>query len=520
MGDALADDEGTPLLSKNEPRIQGDSDMGSIAFESAGIRMPCHLKTRFRRWMSLFFVIICTTIPSGPLASFPTLEPILIKMGVFAGPDQKQLLSQVFSIASGLATISFFFSGVLYDNVGPRAITVGSCIAVAICMFLMHICILYEQLNSLLFVVYPLLTLFGSMTLFGAYSFLWLLPGAQNTVNALAISVQALSDSLVIVIVLLYKNYGVSLGVSFQTLAALSLASAAATYFVLPSKEEHLRNANAILQYQAKLEGGIEHGEVALQAPIDGHEASKEEGGADEVDEADAVAAQSCWRKQVDQVRYSLRLIFRVRPLTHTIWMIHAILFYLFIMYPLIVQYPFYFAMFGKNGAEYLVNIYALIYGVFGAVSLFVLGRIVDWLGVAKSQIFACVVGIALIVCIMQRSVGAQVAAQGLQTLLINVVILIITRVCMLYGAVEIFGTYTGILCSLLGIAQMLFTPLIPALASIVYPHSNEHLQRYLVSFSTLGWAMVASGAVLGWYWKKNPPPAAGSVTLDDIKGN
>ena len=50
-------------------------------------------------------------LASGPLTSWPTLEPVLIEMGVFSGPNQQALLNEVNSIATCFALGGGLFAG-------------------------------------------------------------------------------------------------------------------------------------------------------------------------------------------------------------------------------------------------------------------------------------------------------------------------------------------------------------------------------------------------------------------------
>ena len=153
-----------------------------IAAEMAADDLPCHLRTRARRWASLVALCVLSSLASGPIASWPTLEPILIAEGVFAGPRQKQSLNQVYSIAVGLAAVACVPAGILFDRLGPRFVGVFGALMTALSMVGVVVALRVPSLNWLLFVAFPSATLFGYMNLWCCYAYLWPVVILQSTV--------------------------------------------------------------------------------------------------------------------------------------------------------------------------------------------------------------------------------------------------------------------------------------------------------------------------------------------------
>lgn len=139
-------------------------------------------------------------------------------------------------MAQASSITACLFAGLFYDMCGPRATAVASCVMCSGMMLAMVACISVPAWNSALYFAYPMVTMTGAMNVFGMYAWLWLLPEYQGLVNGLTMAVPALSDSLVLLIVLLHSDYGVAVQSSFLALAAFMLVAAVAFWWILPSK--------------------------------------------------------------------------------------------------------------------------------------------------------------------------------------------------------------------------------------------------------------------------------------------
>ncbi|CAK0909693.1 unnamed protein product [Prorocentrum cordatum] len=82
-------------------------------------------------------VTVFNALASGPLQSWATLEPLLVKAHVWEGADQLSKFQSAFSLALGVSMLSGLLNGVLFDVLGPRwVLTVGS-FGLALCHLVM-----------------------------------------------------------------------------------------------------------------------------------------------------------------------------------------------------------------------------------------------------------------------------------------------------------------------------------------------------------------------------------------------
>jgi MFS family permease len=462
-----------------------------------------------RRWISLLAVCILTSVPSGPVVSWPTLEPILIEEGVFSGPDQQKDLSTVYSISAGTMMIASFVAGIAYDRFGPRVMAVGGTLLAAASLIGMSVALSNRNLNGLLFVFYPLATFFGQSNVFGCYAWLWLLPRSQNTVNSLAAAVQTLSDSIALVAVYLHSSqqYRLSMQTFFASLAVFALLACAVLTILVPSFADNRRYTRAGLQMM-----GAANAEAA------------DAGGADAGVAGAGIAAsvpssRSCCARECALCRDSVAAAGLHRG-TSIAFLLYCMLTWLFFLYPSVQMYPFYEALLGTRQATRLVDIFALIYGLGGAVAVVAFGRLVDSVGVRRVLYWTNVSSALFLAALLQRSFAWQVAAQVLETLTLNSMVVLCFRYAMLYAPPELFGTFSGLFVAFMGAAQILLMPCVRRLSRAVAPGDDRGAQvhRFFGIFTVLGLLSLASGCALVRRWHFHPPPPVGSVTMEEVR--
>jgi len=78
----------------------------------------------------------------------------------------------------------------------------------------------------------------------------------------------------------------------------------------------------------------------------------------------------------------------------------------------------------------------------------------------------------------------------------------------MRYSPLDLFGTYTGIMMTVLGLGQMLLNPLLTHAAG----ETMHGYAKYATLYSILGVLVAVSGAALLVYWRRFPLPAPGST--------
>ena len=234
----------------------------------AAERLPRHLATPCRRWLSLLAFSAISAISSGPIAMWPTLVPMFVEEGTLAGPNQLRNLSMINVVSMALSTGSSFFLGIFYDRVGPRTCAVGGALGGGGAMLLMAAAMRTRGLNWVLFLAYPLATILSMLNTMGTFAWLWLLPGNANVVNSVAMAIQTLSDSLVLVLVWLHRRYNVSLELFFCALAALSVLSATVSWALVPPHEAHRRYVAATVEAErVKAEAAAAAAEAEAAAP-------------------------------------------------------------------------------------------------------------------------------------------------------------------------------------------------------------------------------------------------------------
>eukprot|EP00466_Bigelowiella_natans_P009198 jgi/Bigna1/75924/fgenesh1_pg.38_\ len=495
-------------------------------FAKHGIQLPTHLNTLSRRWASLLLFCILSAICSGPLTSWATLEPILIAdYRVFEGRDQKTQLSSVYSVAVGTAVLGLFFAGLAYDRFGPRNLAVFGGFGCSVMMLAMASCISYQSLNKLLFVTYPALTIFGQINLFGAYAWLWLLPESQNTVNSLGSAIiPSLSNMSVLILVVLHNSYRVQLVESFNGLAVICFVSASICYFIVPGKKQNLRYASFVTRYKmgagakqrglgdrfssfCDTDGGDEyHREEIVNMEITDAVEKKEEN----------VVRFECCSMEIQNVRASWALMFSTYPLENATLLAHVMLLYVFVLFPILDMYPFYCAIFkDEKVATQLVDIFAAIYGLCGAVGAILIGMLMDKFGLLIMFGIIQVATTLVATLLISGEYGVQIGAQILLVVLAQLLSIVVNRFAMLYGPPELYGTYSGIQMAFLGFGQMLLIPAIKLFGSIIYPPSMyQAATRYVMTFSVLGGLSILGGLAMCYVLWLRPPPKPGTVKI------
>jgi len=482
-------------------------------FEEAGIKLPSHLSTYSRRWASLLLVAISGAFASGPIASWPTLEPLLISEGVWAGPNQQTNLTFVFSIASGLSMVAIFGAGILYDAVGPRMVGAFGAFGVVISLIAMAIAIKIPSLNNLLWVAYPAASAFGFANSMDAWAWLWLLPDDQSTVSSVAGSIQIFSDSFCLLAVLLNHYYGLELPVYFGLTAVLSAIAGVIALVVIPSRDELLKISHGVISYRASLDAASQADDAEMDTSENILEST-----------ADESPVWDAFSKAGSSVKNTLILYTKVHPGIMSLYWGYSMLLFMFLVYPVFEMYPLYRGLVGTAKAVDLVDIFGGIYACIGAGSLLVFGRIVDKFGMAPSIAF---VNIPVIICAYLYSVPsipAQVAAQVLLSFMSNVWYVFAPRFVTAYGPPELFGTVFGLFAGALGLGQVILTKLGTYVSkSLVQTFSNMHVQVqhttvYLLTIdSWCSLSVLASCSVL-MYWWYYPMPAAGTTTMAHVR--
>lgn len=129
--------------------------------------MPWFATTPLRRWLSLLGISIAMCFASGPIAAWPTLEPLIIERGVFSsdGPQvQADLLGECYSVALFGQLVTYFVGGLFFDRLGPMGIGIIGALLAAAGLVLFAIALLVPGADALIFIGYPMATTGGAAT--------------------------------------------------------------------------------------------------------------------------------------------------------------------------------------------------------------------------------------------------------------------------------------------------------------------------------------------------------------------
>jgi len=487
-------------------------------FVEAGIEMPSHLNTYSKRWASMLLVAITGAFSAGPFASWPTLEPLLIDQGVWAGPDQKANLSSVFSIATGVSLVGMFFAGVMYDAIGPRLTGVIGAWGAALSLLLLAVGVQVPSLNWLLWIAYPAANVFGYMNHYDVFAWLWLLPDDQSTVAALTGAIQCLSDSFCLLAVLLHHLLGVQMSTYFLFTAVFSTVAGFIALAYVPGRKETSEYAAAIMSYQAA--------QAAAKATSQGYGATD-----DFFDDDTPFQRQisedvsSSWvaiEESGKALKNTCILFAKVHPTIMSLMAFYFMATYMFNVYPLFEMYPFYTDLVGKAKAVELVDIFGGLYAVIGAACILAFGVIVDRIGLHKAIVYVSVLTLANGICYAIPRVDVQVAGQVLLAFTSNTWYVTLPRVAIAYGPPELFGTISGVFCIFLGFGQIILTRVgawaCEAIVLVVHPIHPPPVLFFLATIELWCFLGLSSMAFVSIYWLYYPVPRAGETTMAHVR--
>lgn len=506
--------ETTPAFSEPDP-APADDDF----FVKAGVYMPSHLKTNKQRWGALLLVAGSGAFASGPLASWPTLEPLLIIEGVWAGPDQLNKLNSVYSIAAGVGLVSFFFSGIFYDALGARVVGSFGAFGVVVCLVGMALAVKIPQLNDLLWVVYPAAAAFGGANSFDVYAWLWLLPEHQSFVAALAGSIQCLSDSFCLVAVFLNARCGLQLHAYFLITACLSAVAGILAWVIVPPADEVQVISDACIRHTSGQTPDVE----TLRRSHDYGALNSQALDNSPVESVSRSHFLNSLLKSWSSVKDSYVLMTKVRPGICLLFFAFLMSTYMFCMYPMTEMYGLYVGLLGIAKATFLVNIFGGLYAFLGSAFVLVFGQIMDAIGMVQLTGYLNIILLVNACLYSVPSTYAQVGAQVLLTSVSNIWYVTVPRFCTAYAPPELFGTINGVMCLFLGIGQVFLMQFGTWASSKVsklvhHPGVEQAVFPYLVTIDVWCFFSELSGiALLVWWWYR-PLPPPGTTTRAQVR--
>jgi hypothetical protein len=354
----------------------------------------------------------------------------------------------------------------------------------------MALAITYPSLNWLLYLAYPCATVGGGLNTYGVYGFLWIYPDHQNLLASLGSAVAAASDTLALLAVVLYKQ-GVSFSQFLLGLACLAAVGAAVCYCMVPGAAEFNFTAAVYLAKQA----GLGDSDDARRAVLD------------------EVAAESKRRPSVGNIVRDTLRCFRLHPWSNMLVINFYLWFYLFFFYTAVQMLFFYGAIFNHADAVALVDIFALVFGVAGVAASVGGGLLCDRIGIVAFTGVLVFLNLAYLATLFVWSFHMQVVAQVILTITLGAYITAVTRISMLYAPPDLFGSFSGLQLSVIGLSQLVLSPLLDYLTSTYLTGT----QVYMVPYTIFGTASAISGIMVLVFWQTHPPPKAGTVVLPPL---
>ena len=531
-----------PKSSMPEPDCV-DGMAGAAGASADEPPLPAYLLTRPRRWCSLIVVCCALAVANGPVMCWQTLVPIMIEdEGVFRSTGHPLYhLDTIFAIGNGLGALTNLPAGMVFDRIGPRKTAIIGALFTSVGLVGLGLCMRTPSLNGGMYFFYPLTTIFAFLNSWGAFAYLWLLPESPALVNACICAAFSLSDCLGLLAAVLHKNHGVSLHAFFFTLGAGAMVAAWVSAMLLPSKEEFLRLAAHAKQEQLCVAELAAEAEVSVtgekaapsvtataSAKARVAAAAAEEEEAATAAEAEAEAAEAAlprhccgrtWTACVPALERGLlrdtwACVVLLYPRASLVVLAHLLGLYLLPLSLLLKQYGYYLALFGETTATELVNLFSLLLGVCGAVSVICFGFVADRLGLIRSFVLVDCLALLFAAAVLAPGVPAQIVGEVLLTFLANAFYVMAPRLAMLYAPNELFGTYSGAVFFFLGCSQLVLTPIVDALGTFTasrLPSSSAWSSQAgaMTRFGVALWActVILTASPLYRHWQRHPPP-------------
>ena len=447
-------------------------------------RTPC------RRWATLSAVFTLTCLASGPVTSWQTFEPILGARGVLGSTanHSSDAMNEVYNIGQGVSLVLGLPMGVLFDVLGPSYVAAVGGVASVVGLASMAVSITKRSLNWMLFWAYPLAVFGGGLTSYSVFGFTWIFPAHQTLVGSLNMASIAISDSFALIGVWLNETFGVSLVVFFVALAVTSGVTSFGACVLSPSRKQAQAYFRAAMGTVTDTGGS----EVAKSLRTEMHRA---------------------W-KLVCQCAQVMRL----HPVASVLMQLHLCAWYMSVMYPALVMFNLWVSLVGVTEATGLVDLFPIVFGTFGALFSIVGGGLCDRVGVVRFVQGGFLVQLATSVLMLIPTVNGQRVWMIVWCAYFSGYTVVFLRFSARYAPFELFGSYMGVLSTLMALPQFLLGNSLDVAMALVYPEDSDS-RRYTVIITVLNaLSMLSTVALLAW-WCRYPPPIPGQVQLDGETG-
>mmetsp|Transcript_42312 Transcript_42312/g.95714 ORF Transcript_42312/g.95714 Transcript_42312/m.95714 type:complete len:716 (-) Transcript_42312:117-2264(-) len=509
-------------------------------FQRTAASGPAHLESKFGRILSFCGVVLTCAVASGPVAAWPTLEPLLAAEGVFqenakegeiGGEDS---FNAVYGIATVVMLASSLPAGIVFDKMGANFCGWFGALGAATSLGGMSLAAAYPaKYDWVLFVAYPGAMTFGILNTYSMYAFVWLLPENQNLVTGIATGVSALSDMFALLAAFLYETHGMPLHLFFAGLAVASALAAVFCALIVPQHEYIMRCAEAFAEEGMESAGGETEGSAAQH--------TENESLLYDMPTADS-ATNPLLQKHPAPRRES-KLFRSYAELKRHAWLSGIILAFstvycLSMMYPIQEMYFYYEALWPTSEGEHetsvasrLVNNFALVYGVGGFFCAVLGGMLCDSIGVCRFTVAVALCALSTSCIIVLRHPVFQIMAQIGLTLGFSLYSVVLMRYSTLYAPPDIFGTFTGLLFTYVSIAIGVGAGVVEWAVLVAWPVNDgtqgaesaraqdlglepASVLRFKAPFLFLGVLAAFLGIGIVEYWRWVPPP--GEIAQDE----
>jgi len=347
-------------------------------------------------------------------------------------------------------------------------------------LFLMYISIVFPKtLGWMFFLGYPIATGSGFINQNSLYSFMWLLPENANFINGIAMGTQALSDMLALVAVFLNDEFGLPISYSLLGLCVLNVFAAITLQIFVPAKRYYLDIGRELV---ANAKG------VSVPPPA--------------IEESTCMKVYRSIQEACSHpILITLMMVFSSVYFLSTILPVEYMLYYYEDLWPSTIPST-------TNPSKivtFLVNTYAIVYGLGGFVSSILGGALCDQLGIRYFTLLVGFSALASGLLLLAKSENIQVAAEIMMTFGGNLYGIVIIRFSMLYASPELFGCLSGTLYTLLTFGMLFLYAVLSFIMDVV--NVNSAKKSYQIQFVILGVLSTVLSLALMEYWRVHPPP-------------
>eukprot|EP00943_MAST-04B_sp_MAST-4B-sp1_P002154 g2154.t1 len=506
--------------------------------------MPKRFQTPSKRFSRFLLIFVLCSIASGPLNSWPTIEPLLGKLHVLGSTfnHSSAQLNEVQTLGFSFGSLLSIPLGLAYDVFGPGLTAAGGAFAASVGTFSMALAISNTRYNWMLFLAYPLATIGGSMNSMAILGWQWLMPERQNLVNSLYGASLAISDTLAIVGVLLINRNILTLESFFLSIGIVSLFVCIVCYLVTPNKiennihymvvlsentkyEHEKANFNSIDKVSPKSRRKNNLQQIDYNAESLGEETynyDDDENNDENAEEIAQIKSQvgelgkditfSTTCKQMwNGIKGSWKVITKF-PIPLCLAQCFICMIYWGAFYPMASMYNYYVLLFGVEDAVILVDAFSVIYGITGSVFTVVAGWLCDRWGLVRFLRYTVILLIITATLQLIPNYKIQLLWIALWTMGFNLFMILYIRLTMHYAPMEIFGAFQGMLGTFMVLPQLIGSGMLRTYFTKAYPNSPT---QFYYPYIILNGVTILFGILLSIYWLKYPPPKVGTVIYD-----